>query len=137
MFDVQSVDRVPAEVSAPPDFSCSWAPAGRRCSWVHLLGNLTARRVPLFTYTLGEAQQRSLIVIVDLRGLSYIGGEAVAAIDLAHEASTSRVGHALILVRGSGQVDRETVATGLLARVEAIDLLRGGSPPSPLYGVSR
>ena len=130
MLEFQSPDdRGAVNDAQPTGFNCSWSLAGRRCAWVHLSGTLGRPDLPRFAGTLVAAQVQASMVIVDLRDLTFIDGGAVEALDAAGETLAAN-GHSLILVRGSGQVDHASVDGGLLARVEAIDLRRGGSPLS-------
>ena len=126
MFEFQaSVDQRTVHCAAPAGFRCGWSLVGR-CAWVHPSGTLADSHLSLFAEDLAAAQLKASMVIVDLRDLAFLGGGGVEAIDAANQTLTAN-GHSLILVRGSGQVDRQAIGSGLLARVEAIDLQRGGS----------
>jgi len=106
--------------AAPSPFECSWKLDALGSAWVHVGGELDLSTVQAFRETLQEAQLGGGTVSIDLQGLEFIDCAALRAI-VAADALARRQGHRLILVRGSGQVDRVLALTGLLEVIEVVD----------------
>ncbi len=103
----------------PSPFVCSWKSDGFGSARVHLEGELDLSTLPSFRETLREAQLGANTVSIDLQDLEFIDCAALSAIvDADARPEKSR----LILVRGSGQVNRVLVLTGLLEQIENVDL---------------
>lgn len=107
--------------ASPSPFACSWKSDGLGSARVHLEGELDLSTLPSFRETLREAQLGASTVSIDLQGLEFIDCAALGAVVDA-DTLARREGNRLILVRGSGQVDRVLRLTGLLERLEAVDL---------------
>lgn len=112
----------------PRRFGCDWKPDGFGSASVHLEGELDLSTLPTFRRALGEARQDTNIVSVDLRDLAFIDCAALGLLVEA-DAVARRSGSRLILVRGSGQVDRLLELTGVLERLEVVDLQLDKAPP--------
>lgn len=109
--------------ASPSPFACSWKSDGLGSAWVHLGGELDLSNLPSFRETLREAQLGASTVSIDLQGLEFIDCAGLGAVaDADADALARREGNRLILVRGSGQVDRVLRLTGLLERLESVDL---------------
>lgn len=106
---------------APPPFACDYKADGFGSVRVHVEGELDLATVPEFRLALRGAQSGAKIVSLDLQGLSFIDCCALAVI-LEADAFARRTESKLILVRGSGQVDRVMTLTGVLERMEVVDL---------------
>lgn len=106
--------------ASPSPFACSWKSDGLGSAWVHLEGELDLSTLRLFRETLREAQLNAHSVSIDLQDLEFIDCAGLGTIVDA-DARARRQGDRLILVRGSGQVDRVLRLTGLLERLEAVD----------------
>ena len=111
----------PTSVYHQPSFSCAWKSDGSRTAWVHLGGELDLASVPLFEAMVEEAQSDSAMVLVDLRDLLFIDRAALAVLANRHAFARS-ARQSLVLLRGSGQVDRVLESTGLLYELEVVDL---------------
>lgn len=116
-----SANGAAADSADPLPFACSWKADGFRSAWIHLEGELDLAVVAEFQAVLQEAQRSASTVSIDLQELGFIDCAALKAIVDAHAAARQE-GHRLILVRGSGQVDRMLQLTGLLNLVEVVDL---------------
>lgn len=108
----------------PLPFVCSWKQDGLGSACVHLSGELDLSTLPVFRQTLQDAQLNASAVSIDLQELTFVDCSALGAIFNANSAA-QRSGSRLALVRGSGQVDRVLELTGLLGRLEVIDLSKG------------
>jgi anti-anti-sigma factor len=82
-----------------------------------LKGELDLATVDRFRAVLQEAQLNSSTASIDLRGLSFIDCSALQAIVDA-DAIARLEGNRLVLVRGSGQVDRVLELIGLFERMQ-------------------
>lgn len=106
---------------APPSFACNYKADGFGSVRVHLEGELDLARAPEFRRVLRRALSEAGIVSLDLQGLSFIDCSALNEV-LQADALARRTGTRLILVRGSGQVDRVLSLTGVLGCMEVVDL---------------
>lgn len=122
-----SASSTASSFTPPSPFVCGWKSDGFESAWVHLGGELDLSTLPLFRETLREAQLNASIVSIDLQGLEFIDCAAVGAIVDAN-AFACRRGDKLILVPGSGQVDRILALTGLLEEIEVADLRLSPAP---------
>lgn len=104
----------------PTPFACGWKLDGFGSARVHLSGELDLSTLPSFQEALREAQSNAGAVSIDLQELEFIDAASLGAIASAH-AVAQRRGHKLVLVRGSGQVDRVVVLAGLHERVDLVD----------------
>ena len=105
-------------------FVCRWKPDGFGSAWVHLSGELDLSTSPLFGQALRDALQNTRTVSIDLQELAFIDCSALAVL-LDASSIALELGCKLILVRGSGQVDRVMALTGILERFEVIDFFGG------------
>jgi anti-anti-sigma factor len=78
---------------------------------------------PQLERTLRQAELRSRLIVLDLRGLSSIDIAAVHVIVYA-ETHARRTGRRLVLVRGAPQVDHVFDLTGASEVLEIVDLER-------------
>lgn len=122
MSPASSSESITASPFAPPSpFACSWKPGGFDSAWVHVRGELDLSTLTLFRETLRDAQLNAHTVSIDLQGLEFIDCPGLGTIVDA-DARARRQGGRLILVRGSGQVDRVLALTGLLEEIETVGL---------------
>lgn len=105
----------------PLPFVCSWKQDGLGSACVHLSGELDLSTLPVFRQTLQDAQLNASTVSIDLQELAFVDCSALGAIFSANSVAQGS-GSKLTLVRGSGQVDRVLELTGLLGRLEVVDL---------------
>lgn len=110
-------------VAAEP-FACGFHAEGRGAAWVSARGELDLASAPQFTQALDQALEQALLVIVDLRALTFIDSTGIHAIVNA-DAQARQTGHRLVLIRGSGQVARVFALTGLSDRLRIVDLTPG------------
>lgn len=75
--------------------------------------------MPAFKRVLRGAQSEAETVSLDLQELAFIDCSALKEV-LDADAFADRTGRTLTLVRGSGQVDRVMVLTGVLERMEVV-----------------
>ena len=108
-----------ADSAASHSFRCSWKPDGAGSASIHLSGELDRSSLARFQRALQDAQLDADSVTVDLHQLTFIDCAAFRALFLAN-AFALREGKRLIVVRGSGQVDRMLEVTGLYAMVEVV-----------------
>lgn len=78
-------------------------------------GELDVASSPVLERTLARLQDVGLVV-VDLRGVTFIDSTGLGVLVKAHQLAQER-GHRLGLVRGGGQVDRLLKLTGLDAEL--------------------
>ena len=106
---------------ALPSFVCDCKADGFGSVRIHVEGELDLANAPEFRRALRAAQSEAKIVSLDLQELSFIDCSALNEI-LEADALARRTGSKLILVRGSGQVDRVLALTGVLEWMEVVDL---------------
>ena len=94
-----------------PAFVCSWSDGGLDADWVHVGGELDVATVPELEHTLGDAQLRARLVVLDLRELTFIDGVGVRAI-VGASVRARQLGRRLVLVRGNPNVNRMFTLTG-------------------------
>lgn len=121
MSQAASFPSKPRTAFAPTPFVCDCTADGFGSVRVHLEGELDLANVPRFRRVLRAAQSRATIVSLDLQELAFVDCSALAEI-LEADAVARQQGSKLVLVRGSGQVDRVMALTGVLERIEIVDL---------------
>lgn len=119
--------------SVPVPFVCRWQPDGLGSAWVHLEGELDLSNLDLLRRELQVAQLNATVVSIDLQELAFIDCSAVSFLFEA-SAAIQAVGDRLILIRGSGQVDRILTLTGASAWIEVVDLFPNNGRPQALAG---
>lgn len=119
------VNQAASSVALPSSFACRWRPDGSGSARVHLSGELDLSTSPLFGETLRDALLNTRTVSIDLQELAFIDCSGLAVLLGAH-SNAQGSGRRLVLVRGSGQVDRILKLTGLLEQLEVVDF-SGGS----------
>lgn len=115
---------------ALPPFVCDRKADGFRSVRIHVEGELDLANAPEFRRALQGAQSKAKIVSLDLQELAFIDCSALNEI-LEADALARRTGSKLILGRGSGQVDRVLALTGVLERMEVVDLRPADRPRLP------
>src|ERR1700679_3553704 len=105
-----SVNEAPSTYVPPAPFVCTWKPNGFGSAWVQLAGELDFATLPAFERTLRDAQRSAGTVSIDLQALAFIDCSGLKAI-LDADAAARRAGNRLVLLRGSGQVDRVLALT--------------------------
>lgn len=114
-------------VTTAEQFACEMQAGGRGAAWVSIRGELDLASAPEFRNALDEALGRALLVIIDLRALTFIDSAGLHAI-IDADARARGSGHRLVLIRGSGQVDRLFKLVALTDRLRIVDLPTG--PPA-------
>ena len=97
----------------PSPFVCGWEPDGSESALIHLRGELDLSTLRSFEETLRNAQLHASTVSIDLRELEFIDCAALGVVFTA-SAAARQSGGSLVLVRGSGQVNRVLKLTDLL-----------------------
>ncbi len=110
---------VPSKFAVAP-FVCACKANGVGSVCLHLEGELDLANVPEFKRALQTAQSEAETVSLDLQGLAFIDCSALKEV-LDADAFARRTGRTLILVRGSGQVDRVLLVTGVLERMKVVE----------------
>jgi len=122
MPNVQSLPPKAAELTvASTLFTCEFHAEGRGAAWVRVRGELDLTSATQFKQTLHEALEHALLVIIDLRALTFMDSTGLHAI-MEADARARRSGHRLVLIRGSGQVDRLLKLVGVTDRLRILDL---------------
>lgn len=110
---------VPSQFAVPP-FVCACKPDGFESVCIHVEGELDRANVPAFKRALHGAQSEARTVSLDLQELDLIDCSALKEV-LDADAFARQKGRTLSLMRGSGQVDRVMILTGLLERMEVVE----------------
>lgn len=102
-------------------FECSWRAAGYDAAWVHTCGELDLASSSRLRSALKGAQLCARMIVLNLRGLTFIDSAGVHAILDAATRAEERGGR-LLIARGPAQVDRMLALTGASARLSIFDL---------------
>jgi anti-anti-sigma factor len=93
---------------------------GACTAWIELTGELDLATAPVLRGHLREALARVMLVVLDLRRLSFIDAAGLHAIyDASVEAGTHD--RRLMLLRGSAQVQRLFMLTGAADKLDIVD----------------
>lgn len=117
----------PPTIAAGNPFACAFHGEGRGAAWVNARGELDLASTPQFKDTLHEALDRALLVILDLRALTFIDSTGLHAI-IDTDARARHTGHRLVLIRGCEQVDRLFGLVGLTDGLNIVDLTPNLAP---------
>jgi anti-anti-sigma factor len=107
--------------SSSPTLACTWKEGSYGACWIRAAGALDFTTSRQLRSTLAEANLRASLLLLDLRGLTFIDRAGLQVI-LDAVGRARRRGGQLVLVRGSGEVDDVFKATGAYAKVTTIDL---------------
>lgn len=118
-------DEGPAKFAFQP-FACACTADGFESVSVHVEGELDRANVPAFKRALHGAQSETKTVSLDLEELAFIDCSGLKEV-LDADVFARLTGRTLLLVRGSGQVDRVMALTGLLERLDVVES-RGERP---------
>ena len=106
--------------AVPPPFLCTYERTSS-AAWVHVAGELDIVTSPELDRVLREAAQDSLLLVLDLRELTFMDVSAVHVIVAAAARAQSGAGR-LMIARGPAHVDRVFTLTGACARLSIFDL---------------
>jgi anti-anti-sigma factor len=112
----------------PPAFVCSWRNGGLDAAWVHVAGELDIATTPQLQLALRESQLQARLVVLDLRGLAFMGSTGVHAIASA-SIRARQTARRLVVLRGPPNVDRVFRLSGNVDDLEIYDL-DPGEPPA-------
>ena len=88
-----------------PALVCSWSPSGLDAAWVHLSGEHDLAASEQLERTLAAPELQAELVVLDLRGLTFIdlaGTRAIADAGIR----ARRAGRRMVLLRGVPDIDR-------------------------------
>jgi anti-anti-sigma factor len=116
------------------NFECEVRSSGRAATWIRVRGELDLDSAPHFDRALRDSLSSALLVIVDLRELTFIDSSGLHLI-MEADARSRRSGRRLVFVRAPAQIDRLFKLLGLSARLEIIDLrpILVSAPPLQAY----
>ena len=107
--------------AVPLLFECTTTDRGVGAGWVHIAGELDMATAPQVEKALRQAERRARLVVLDLRGLTFMDCSGIHVIVDASIGARSG-GHRLMLVRGPSQVDRVFALAGVLGVVDIVGL---------------
>jgi anti-anti-sigma factor len=110
-------------------FECRFHCEGRGAAWVSASGELDFGSAPQFEQTVNEALEHALLVIIDLRTLTFIDSTGLHAITDADTRARQNE-QRLVLIRGSDQVGLLIDLVGLTGRLKILDLTPVARPSS-------
>ena len=113
----------PAQASGDPEihpFACSAVGWGADAAWIRVAGELDLTTRERFARTLAGAQSGAHLVVVDLRGLTFMDSAGVHAI-LAADGRARHGRRRLMVIPGPAQVRRLLALTGADQRLELLD----------------
>ncbi|MEJ7785962.1 MAG: STAS domain-containing protein [Solirubrobacteraceae bacterium] len=117
---MSSTDRSSSLAPAAPDFSCAWSDGGVDAAWVRPVGELDLATSVEFEEALNAAQARARLVILDLRGLTFLDSRGAHLIVEAG-LQAALVGRRLVVIRGEAHVQRVFELTGMDKGLEMVD----------------
>jgi anti-anti-sigma factor len=122
LHDLRSPPESPTQSSpATQDFECEVRSNDRAATWVRVRGDLDLSSAPHFEQVLLASLSSALLVIIDLRQLTFISSAGLHVIAAA-DARARRSNRRLVFVRGPAQIDRVFELVGLADQLEMIDL---------------
>jgi anti-sigma B factor antagonist len=128
MSEVSAVSRLPTPDPIPTSrFVCTWAPSSAHAAWVHVEGELDLATSPELEHELQDARVGARLVVIDLRGVTFIDCSGLHAL-LAADVGEART----ILVTGHA-VSRLLELAGVADQVSTVDL--DPSEPDPALGL--
>ena len=105
-------------------FTCAVHGQGRGVAWVSARGELDLASTPKFQRSLAGVLERALVIIVDLRQLTFVDSTGLHAI-IDADARARRTGHRLVFIRGSERIHRLFTLVGLTDQLKIVDLTPG------------
>ncbi len=122
MPDLVPPSEPPPQLAAVPSrFEAVLQFSGRAAAWIRLRGDFDLAAEQQFVHATEQAFSSALLVIVDLREVTFIDSVGLGALTGA-DARAQRSGRRLIVVRGTGQVARLCDLVGIPERLQFIDL---------------
>jgi len=118
---------------APPGFRCTCRGMGFHSVSVHVAGELDLATAGLLEQTLRRAEGRALLVVLDLRELTFMDSAGLHVIVNA-SVRARQAGCRLVLVRGPSQVDR---LFGLVGAADVLEISDLGPVEAPLQVLAR
>jgi anti-sigma B factor antagonist len=109
------------EEAVPLLFECTLTSPGSGAGWLHVAGELDMATAPRIEQALRQAERHARLVVLDLRGLTFMDCSGIHVIVDASLRARSG-GHRLVLVRGPSQVDRVFALAGVLGVVDIVGL---------------
>ncbi len=102
-------------------FACTWHDGGASAAWVRIAGEVDLATAPQLAAALEQAQRDVLIVVVDLREVTFMDS---AGLRVLMEADSRAVAAAcrLVCVRGSRSLSRLFAIAGLEEHLKLVDL---------------
>lgn len=122
--------------AAPPKCVCSWEAGGSDAAWVHVSGELDHATSPQLRQTVHDAQLHALLVVLDLREVTFMESSAMHVI-LDAASDLRGTGGRLILVRGPAHVDLALTLTGACDELEIFDLAPSEPPAQVLLQLAQ
>jgi len=119
-----------------PAFACEWRDGGAGAAWVHVFGELDIATAPQVERALAAASLDARLVVLDLRGLTFMDSAGMHAIVAAADLAWAE-GRQFIAVRGAAHVDRVFTLAGTHDRVEMFDLGPAEPPAQALLHLAR
>jgi anti-anti-sigma factor len=128
-------DRSPPEsptrlTPAAHSFQCEVRSSDRAATWIRVCGELDLGSAPQFEQALRYSLSSALLVIIDLRQLTFIDSTGLHVIAEA-DARARRSSRRLVFVRGPAQIDGLFELVGLSDRLEIIDIKPVLVPAAP------
>ena len=124
------------EEAVPLLFECMLTSRGSGAGWLHVAGELDMATAPRVEKALRQAERRARLVVLDLRGLTFMDCSGIHVIVDASLRARSR-GHRLMLVRGPSQVDRVFALAGVLGVVDIVGLDTAEDAIQTHFGTAR
>jgi anti-sigma B factor antagonist len=115
----------PARAAGPPWFTCLRS-ENRHAARVTVAGELDIATGSQLDHALRWAQADAPVVVLDLRGLTFMDGSGAASV-LAADRRIGQAGGRLIVVNGDARVRRLFELTGLDRQLELVDRPHAGA----------
>lgn len=108
-------------------FACTWTDSGLGAAWVRVAGELDVATSPEVGRALTEAAKRAVLVVLDLREVTFMDCSGVHSIVDA-TSRARRDGRRVITVRGPAHVDKVFTLTDTREQIDLLDL-HAAEPP--------
>lgn len=104
----------------PPLFDCAVSSGDPISVWIRLEGELDLASVPQMTQVLRQSAASARLIVVDLRGVTFMDCAGLQVI-IAAESDARRRGARFVLAPGPAQVERLLELVGLAEHFDRID----------------
>lgn len=132
--EARSVSTLELSSTTEP-FKCTWQDIGSAAAWVRIVGDVDFATAPRLQATLSEALDAARVVIVDLRGVTFMDSIGIHVLMEAQHKANAKTCR-LVFVRGSASLDRLFDIAGLDEQLQIVDPNQASPTANELLGAT-